>query len=248
MKESVRVLLDRYYPVSVEGRRFRDGTTPFYEWLLGGIEPASAVLLDVGAGPTPPAHRCLRGKVRRLIGVDPDPIVLGNRCLDEAYVTDGVHLPFQDGEFDAVYSDWTVEHLSGPLPVLREINRVLKPGASYWFRTTNLRHYVTLVSALTPHWFHRLVANRARAIAKDEHDPWRVHYKMNTPQAVRRLLLQAGFESPEVRLLESHPSYLMFNPLAFRVGVAYERLVNRFRRLAPLRLIILGRAQSRKSP
>jgi SAM-dependent methyltransferase len=244
LKASVQRLLDTYYPLLPDGSRTKDGTKPFYDWFLSGIDARNALVLNVGAGPTPtPVERCLRGRVKRLIGVDPDPIVGTNTDLDEAYVNDGLQLPFPDGHFDAVYSDWTLEHVPDPIPFLNEVHRVLKPGAFYWFRTTNLGHYVTFVSARTPQWFHRLVANRARQLPHDEHDPWPTRYRMNTQGALRRALLGAGFESAEIRIIESWPGYLVFNPLAFRVGVVYERLVNRFSSLARFRLIMIGRAQ-----
>lgn len=244
MKASVQRLLDAYYPLLPDGIRKLDGTKPFYDWFLSGIDAANAVVLNVGAGPTPtPPMRCLRGRVKRLVGVDPDPIVHTNTDLDEAHVNDGIHLPFADESFDAVYSDWTLEHVPEPIPFLQEVHRVLKPGASYWFRTTNLGHYMTFVSARTPQWFHRLVANRARALPKDEHDPWPTRYQMNTPKSLRRAMLLAGFDSAEVRTIESWPAYLAFNPLAFRAGIVYERLVNRFQGLSRFRLIMMGRAQ-----
>jgi SAM-dependent methyltransferase len=249
LKASVQRLLDTYYPLLPDGSRSLDGTKPFYDWFLGSIDAPNAVVLNVGAGPTPwPAERLLRGRVKRNVGVDPDPIVRTNTDLDEAQLNDGINLPFGDNSFDAVYSDWTLEHVLEPVPFLKEVHRVLKPGASYWFRTTNLGHYVTFVSARTPQWFHVLVANRSRALPKDEHDPWRTRYRMNTPKALRTALLQAGFESAEIRTIESWPAYLVFNPVAFRVGVLYERLVNRFPGLARFRLIMMGRAQKPVSP
>ncbi len=39
---------------------------------------------------------------------------------------------------------------------------------------------------------------------------------------------------------EAQPSYLAFHPLAFALGVAYERLVNGFRALAFLRVNLLA--------
>src|SRR5438552_2448126 len=151
----------------------------------------------------------MRGRFKRLIGVDPDPAILTNKDLDEAHVNDGVTLPFPNNSFDAVYSDWTLEHVARPKPFLREIERVLKPGSSFWARTTNRRHYVTVISAHTPQWLHRLVANRVRAMADGAHEPWPTRYRMNTEARLHRLGSSAGFSSIEFHSLEPEPAYLM---------------------------------------
>jgi SAM-dependent methyltransferase len=240
MKPAVTRLVDRYYPIQ-GAVRYRDGTAPFYAWMLSSIAPSEAIVLNVGAGPTPDPLQRLRGKVKHLIGVDPDPVVLTNTDLHEAFVNDGLHLPFRAATFDAVYSDWTVEHVAEPVPFLREIRRVLKADASYWFRTTNRLHYATAISANTPHWFHRLVANRARALPDETHEPWPTRYRANRPSTIRRVSRMAGFTSCELRLVEPLPAYLQFSAVAFRLGVAYERLANRFDWLSSIRLTIYGR-------
>lgn len=246
MKPSVQRLYDRFYPMLEDGFRLRDGTKTFYQWIRSEPGLASARALNVGAGSTPePALRRLRGEVGRLVGVDIDPIVLTNADLDEAYVTDGVSLPFADGEFDLVYSDWTVEHINKPIPFLFEIGRVLKPGGRFLFRTTNLTHYVTLISAHTPHWFHRVTANRLRDLDSFAHTPWRTFYRMNTPSAVRRNLAEAGFYQIKVQLIEPDPGYLTFSPLAFRLGVMYERIANRWDWSSRFRLILVASARAR---
>ncbi len=246
MKKSVERLYDRYYPLTGD-RRYRDSTRPFYEWMLAHLDSREATVLDVGAGPAPDAGVAyLRGKVKRLVGVDPDPAVLDNEGLDEAYVDDGVHLPFPACEFDAVYSDWTLEHVVEPEHFLAEIQRVLKPGGSHWFRTTNRRHYVTSVAAHTPHWFHRVIAPRVRGLRSDGQYPWPTYYRANTPKVLQTLIRRVGFSELEIRLWEPSPLYLVFNPVAFRLGVAYERLVNRFQSLSGFRLYMLVRAT--KSP
>ena len=234
--------MDIYYPEGPNGVRSHDATAPFYEWILTEVD-SELVVLNVGAGPTPPEHqRHMLGKFGRHIGVDPDPIVLTNSDLDEAYVNDGATLPFPDCAFDAVISDWTLEHVSTPEPFLAEVYRVLKPGAFFWFRTPNRWHYVSLLAAATPHWFHTRVANRARALESDTHEPWRTRYRLNDPRKLSRVLTAAGFRGIEIRHVESYPSYLLFHPLPFRLGVGYERVVNRFAALARLRHTIIGRA------
>jgi ubiquinone/menaquinone biosynthesis C-methylase UbiE len=37
-------------------------------------------------------------------------------------------MPFQDGEFDAVWSIWVLEHIPNPEAALNEIRRVVKTG------------------------------------------------------------------------------------------------------------------------
>jgi SAM-dependent methyltransferase len=38
-------------------------------------------------------------------------------------------LPFEDGAFDAAFLCWILEHAASPAPVVRELHRVLEPGA-----------------------------------------------------------------------------------------------------------------------
>ncbi len=245
MRPNVQRLYDRYYPPLDAGYRRGDGSRDFYGWIRSVPGLTGARVLNIGAGPTPePAVRRLRGEVGRLVGVDVDPVVMSNEDLDEAHVTDGVRLPFADAEFDLAYSDWTVEHVEQPVPFLREIRRVLKPGGEYFFRTTNRGHYVTMVSAHTPHWFHALVANRVRGLEADSHEPWPTYYRMNTASAARRSLQAAGFDNIEIKRIEPYPVYMVFSPLAFRAGIFYERLVNRWSWASRFRLIMIVRARA----
>jgi len=246
MKASVSRLYDRYYPRQPDGVRVADGTKLFYTW-LGSIEGIrEAKVLNIGAGPTPEPRRQLKGKVGRLVGVDIDAVVLANADLDDAFVTNGVMLPFPDSSFDVAFSDWTMEHVEYPVRTLREIRRVLAPGGEFLFRTTNLAHYVTFISSHTPLWFHRLIANRARRLTRDEHAPWPTFYRINTRATARRHLAAAGFEMPVIQLVEPDPAYLAFHPITFRAGIAYERLVNRWAWASALRLILMARARVAK--
>jgi SAM-dependent methyltransferase len=244
MGPSIQSLLDRYYPITPTGRRRLDSDAAFFGWIESSIDLANAEILNIGAGPTPDPARRLRGRVRRYVGVDPDPVVLSNQDLDEARVNDGILLPFADATFDAALSDWTLEHVAAPKPFLREVNRVLKPGASYWVRTNNLRHYAALISRATPHGFHRYVVRRNQRYVTRGHEPWPTQYRMNTRRTLSRLLLGAAFEKPEFLMLESNPgAYLAFSRPLFMLGVAYERTVNRISWLSGLRFTLMARAR-----
>jgi SAM-dependent methyltransferase len=233
---SVQQLLERHY----SDPRF-DGTGLFYGWIREIARPEHRVL-NLGAGPeTRHPTRILKGEVAEIVGADIDPVVLENRELDSAVLIENGRVPLDGGTFDLIFSDFVLEHVEKPEEFLGEVMRLLKPGGSYLFRTPNLWHYVAIVSRFTPQWFHEKVANKARRMADDAHEPWPTFYRMNTRPRLRALAAAAGFGEPELRMVECEPSYLMFNSLAFRAGMAYERTVNASGALAGLRSNIQGR-------
>jgi SAM-dependent methyltransferase len=219
----------------------RDGTAAFYGWLRQHLN-REVVLLNIGAGPeTKDPKRILRGEVRTVIGIDIDPIVLTNRELDQAFIINSSRFPLKNAQFDFAYADYVLEHVEHPATLLAEVLRVLKPGGSFFFRTPNHLHYVSMISRATPHWFHRLVANRIRGLPQDVHDPWPTFYRANSARRIKGLAKQAGFSNVEMRMFEAEPSYLVFSRLAFALGIAYERSVNAVPGLHILRANIFGK-------
>ncbi len=151
-------------------RGWVDGTTEFHNLCQETIPPGSRIL-EVGAGPANPTSRFL-ATLGELHGTDPDPEVMGNDALAFASILDGDALPYDSAMFDACVSDHVAEHVGDPEVHLKEVLRVLKPGAPYDFRTPNLRHFVYGVASRTPHWFYAAVANRLRNLPPDAHDPY----------------------------------------------------------------------------
>jgi ubiquinone/menaquinone biosynthesis C-methylase UbiE len=79
-------------------------------------------------------------------------------------VGDGCKLPFEDGEFDVVFSNSVIEHLGdhdSQVAFAKEISRV---GKSYWVQTPNPRFFVE------PHYLspfvHWLPVNVRRKVAR----------------------------------------------------------------------------------
>jgi SAM-dependent methyltransferase len=228
----------RFYP-----DESKNGAVAFYSWMRQFTNPQT-VMVNVGAGP--PAIRdpirVFRGELARVIGVDIDPEVKNNMELDAAHcISEDGLLPFADETFDIALADWVMEHVKRPSLLLKEVRRVLRKGGSFFFRTPNKYHYVPLIARSTPHWFHKLVANRARGYPPGEHEPWPTYYRLNSRREVEAEARKAGFERVELRTWEYEPAYLRFNVVPFVVGVAYERLVNHYHILSPLRASILAR-------
>jgi hypothetical protein len=95
------------------------------------IMPAGGAILDVMSSWMP--HLPPEIAYRRVAGIGKDPCVLAeNPFLDEWRVRDlntDPALPFANGEFDGAAMCGAIQHLTRPSEVIREIGRVLKPGA-----------------------------------------------------------------------------------------------------------------------
>jgi len=99
------------------------------------VRPGSHVL-DLGSGPGHVA-RMLAQANAVVTGVDFSPQMVKTA---QSHYPDIVfreanaeQLPFDDGVFDAVVSNYVVHHLARPEVVFREISRVLKPGGRFVF-------------------------------------------------------------------------------------------------------------------
>ena len=119
-------------------------------------------VLDAGAG------RGIRypydyGRIAsRVAGVDVDPAVLDNVNLTDAAVADLAALPYPNGEFDLVFSKYVFEHLEHPLPVLRELRRVMRLGAHLLVHTPNRWHYVAFSARIDSAPVPRVVQRTSR--------------------------------------------------------------------------------------
>lgn len=208
----------------------------FREEVLRSLRPG-ARLLDLGAGAGIVSHMNFRGMTGQVCGLDPDQRVLHNPYLDEACIGHGEAIPYADAYFDVVIANNVLEHLDQPLAVFEEVARVLKPGGLFITKTPNRRHYVPLIAALTPHWFHQLV-NTWRGRAAD--DTFLTRYLANTPQEIRRHGTQAGLDLIQVSLIEGRPEYLRMTAPTYLCGWFYERAVNFVPGLSIFRCVMIS--------
>ncbi|OGO50985.1 MAG: hypothetical protein A2148_03125 [Chloroflexi bacterium RBG_16_68_14] len=226
-KEALR---QRFYPSGFRG---------MYDRLQDAIEEyvrPTDVVLDAGCGSGRVFQHRLAGRVRRVIGVDVTDEPRANPNIDEAARGDLGALPLRDETFDLVLMSHVAEHLSEPGAAFQEVARVLRPGGRLLLLTPNRWHYVPLLARMLPHRLH-VAFNRWRGV--DARDVFPTVYRANTARRLRVLAEEAGLAVERLERFETEPEYLAFHLVPYALGVAYERLVNRFAALAPLRVNLL---------
>jgi SAM-dependent methyltransferase len=199
---------------------------------------ATWTVLDLGAGKGKLFAHGLKGHVAKVIGVDLDKGISENECIDEYHVNDILTMPFITNEsIDCVVCRYVLEHVANIPQLVQEIERILKPGGVFIFLTPNRWHYFFLISQGSPQWFHQWL-NTKRGIEEDDTFP--TYYRMNSIRQIRRVLKGSRLRVREIEMVESDPRYLVFNPLMYLAGVAYERIVNGCKLLQGWRINIVG--------
>jgi SAM-dependent methyltransferase len=233
---SVESLRKNFYDST---RACSSGTSQYLALLSNYIRENDRVL-DIGAGPGGELLHPLKGRVKELVGLDPDERVLSNKGIDKGIIGRIERIPLADSSFGAVVSKFTMEHVENPEAAAREVFRILLPGGVFIFRTPNLWHYATLLSRLTPLWFHKVLLNWLDGSPKQTKSPYRTLHRCNTRRKIERVFRKAGFLIEELRSIEEEPSYFQFSWPAFLLGIAYEKLVNRVELFSPFRITIIA--------
>jgi SAM-dependent methyltransferase len=228
-------LYERFY----SGAHYQHHTARYREEIGKRLGP-SIRLLDAGCGARMEFTQEFAPRVGTAIGFDIGAIEARAKgvCAVQA---DAEALPFRSGSLDLIVSMSVVEHLPDPEKSFAEFARVLRPDGTLIMQTPNLYDYVSIIAGLTPFRLHQWLIPKMQTRAAADAFP--TLFRANTRRRLTRLLRRAGFESTHVELINQYPSYLMFSPLAFRLGVMYERFTSRFDGLAQLRGWILAVAR-----
>jgi SAM-dependent methyltransferase len=223
-------IVKRFYPPEYDPYRH-------FEREVASRLKSGDTLVDAGCGRSAPVLSLFGSIAAKAIGTDTvrfDPslhgLILFNSNLTE--------IPLRADSADLVICRSVLEHLETPISVYKEVHRILKPGGKFIFITPNIWSYPIVAARIIPNRLHASIVHFAEG--RPEDDTFRTCYRSNSFRAIRKLAVLSGFEVESLRYLSMLPHYLLFHPLAFRIGVAYERAITRIHMLRRLQHWILG--------
>lgn len=193
--------------------------------------PDGGVVADIGGGRTCSfAERIPDDKVLQIVAVDVSPYELAaNTTAHETRVADvSRHIPFEEGEVDLLVSRTLLEHVPDVQSAVREMARVLKPGART-FHLLPCRYALFAVIArvvpfdLAKRVLHTIIPG-SRGVVEFE-----VFYDRGHPRDLERAFLAAGFREVEVDYTWDQTAYFQAFFPAFLAVLLYQRIAKLLR-------------------
>ncbi|SRR5579871_1024829 len=219
-----------FYPESgIGGFSDVDGTIIFFNRVNSLLKP-DFVVLDFGCGRAeykkdPSEYRrnlrIIKGKVKKVIGLDVDSAAKKNPFLNEFHLLKGTQWPIDDKKIDVIICDWVLEHLTNVENFFSESNRVLKKGGYLCIRTPNKWGYVAIGARLIPNKHHSFVTSFVQR-KRQRKDVFPTVYSCNSVHELKKVMKKYGFESV-VYEYDAEPSYFAFSRIFYFFGVLYHR-------------------------
>jgi SAM-dependent methyltransferase len=184
---------------------------------------SNARILDVGfmgRYAKPGLHLALRQKNARakVIGLDINVERVLQIGLPNTLVGDATAIAARDASFDAVLCLEMLEHLFSPMLVLREFERVLRPGGELMITTPNAWSWSNFVR----NWLTGSLSSRARRGVYRHYLGDADHKQFYDPLSLMSLLDYAGFDPAEI-VTKNHAI-----PLLRRYSNAFELMDLKF--------------------
>lgn len=209
----------------------------FYREVIRNCSANSFILLNAGCGESKEAIN-YKYLSKRCIGIDIDFTFLNrNKACNNLINGSLEYLPFKNSTFDIIVCKDVLEHLKTPIIVFQEFSRILKNRGFLIILTPNIYNYVSIISRITPFRFHTFF-NKLRGINATNIFP--TYYKANSIRSLKELGKSVGLKMEGHMMIQKWPSYLIFSVILFRIGIMYERILNRFELLQFLRSTIVA--------
>ncbi|HAO94103.1 MAG: hypothetical protein A2X93_09550 [Deltaproteobacteria bacterium GWC2_56_8] len=183
-----------------------------------------SVLLDAGCGKKGIMNK-YRGRFKYSVGIDLSlSAIKMNDSLDSYAQASLSDLPFRDGTFDIIISQWAVEHIEDPAVCFREFYRVLKKGGGVIVVTNSIYNPLMFFSSVFPEKIRDAIKKRLLP-PEIEEDTFPTYYNCNTLAKSEEVFEGIGF----TKVFDSYvgdASFFIFSRLIFPILLFYEKLTD----------------------
>ncbi|MFO7889329.1 MAG: class I SAM-dependent methyltransferase [bacterium] len=184
-------------------------------------------ILDAGCG-TGYGSAIRHFKSIKKNGCDIDKDFACKKYLDNWICCSVEELSFKAETFQAVTSNWVLEHVEKPQKTIDETYRIIKNGGYFLFRTPNIFNYAILLSHLTSTRFHNKI-RRLNVKSEEAHvDNVPTYYFANTKRRLKQYLEKSGFDIIELDYQGTAAEYLTFFRLFYIIGKIGDLITNLF--------------------
>lgn len=223
-EELEKLFLLKYGPVETTGwsprRRHEFGyysPDDYYEALVDKLVTPTTRWLDVGSGRDIfPSNKklaeLLARRAEKLVGVDPSPNIHDNPFVHERQQAMLEDMRYE-GTFTLATLRMVAEHVTQPDALVAKLASLVAPGGVVVIYTINVWSPVSVVSWVTPMWFHH--AAKKVLWNAEERDTFPVAYKMNTRGTLRGLFERGGFREEHFQHLDDCRSFAGFKALNY---------------------------------
>lgn len=193
-----------------------------YDDLLMPHINKDSILLDAGCGKKGIMNK-YKGMLKYAVGIDLSLSALKQNDSLDSYVLGGLdRLPFSDGTFDLIISQWVIEHLPDPNLCFSEFYRVLKKDGRLTLVTNSIYNPIMLFSSLLPEGLRDNI--KKGLLPPDiEEDTFPTYYNCNSLKKMEKVLKGIGF-SKVYDLYIGDPSFFIFSRLFFPFLLIYEKI------------------------
>ncbi|MEM6449373.1 MAG: class I SAM-dependent methyltransferase [Cyanobacteria bacterium P01_D01_bin.105] len=184
-------------------------------------------VLDIGCGRKSDIGRYLKEhRSHALIhGADLDRYSLKNRDVDELFICDAADMPFENGSYDVVFSQFLLEHVKDSQETVDSIARVTAPGGLATLIVPNPTSPASIVAKMTPYSFHLFFKRTIQKYDNVSEDTFPTFFAFKSVKTLKNQMLRAGFTDVEAAYVPEMYFRFRYRPVMIRLAMVYTKIL-----------------------
>ena len=184
-------------------------------------------VLDIGCGRKSDIGRYLKEhRSHALIhGADLDEYSLKNSDVDELFICDAADMPFEDGSYDVVFSQFLLEHVEDSQQTVDSVARVTAPGGLAALIIPNPTSPASMVAKATPYSFHLFFKREIQKYDNVSEDTFPTLFDFKSVKNLKVQMEKAGFTDVEAFYVPEMYFRFRYRPIMIRLAMIYTKLL-----------------------